>query len=197
MRLTKVIGVAWVALFLGLAGAGVLSGRLAVGFIFGAFVVELVWLLVTNGRTPEVVLDTVEFSEVVGVKASDPRFRGRFARVRLLVGPGTIATRVVARPRLLFKAVLRCDYTVRAADFQVDLRRTGLLSRAVGSTTFSAGAGPGGGVWDRSVVLSGPSPYGRGQLELQIYRSERVSAEEVERALIRAGARAVGDAAAM
>lgn len=195
MRLTRIISVACVALLLGLAGSGVVSAGLVVGLLFGAGVIQFAWLLLRKRSRPEPMLelDTVAFSDVVDVKARSPRLGGRFVRVRLLVGPGTIATRVVLKPHLVSKTVFQSDYTVRAADFQVVLRPTGLLSRVVGSMNISGEVRP--GVWDRSIVLSGPNPDGPGQLELQIFRSDRASCEEVEQALIRAGARPVAEPA--
>jgi hypothetical protein len=172
-----------------------MSAGLVVGLLFAAAVVQFTWLLVRERSRSEPVLElqTVEFSDVVGLKASAPRLGRRFVRVRLLVGSGMIATRVVL-PRLVSKAVFTSDYTVRAADFQVELRPTSPFSRVVGSMNVSGKVRP--GVWDRSIVLSGPNPDGPGQLELRIFRSDRASREEVEEALIRAGARPVAGAVA-
>jgi hypothetical protein len=168
-----------------------LSGRIAwwVAFLVwgGACLVGLTAQSLTRGRIPEVELGPVVFSAVVWVRVRPARFNtSGFGYVRLLVSEGTIATRTRLIPRFVAK-LFGTDYTLSAADFEVGTSGVGSASRGIGLVTWSFSVGPGQGMWDEAVVLKGP--YGRGWLELEFFRSEKATPGEVQRELIRAGAR--------
>jgi hypothetical protein len=144
------------------------------------------WLWFSEGRTRDIELGPVVFSDYVCARLSRGRPYG-IMRVRLLVGQETIATRSRGLPHL-FGKMIGFDYTLRAADFEVS---DGVVSSRVDLTASAANALSGSRFpveWDSSVVLSGP--YRRGWLELEFFRSRTATREDVQRALIRAGAKA-------
>ena len=94
-------------------------------------------------------------------------------KVRLFVDEGTIATRCVSSgPAWL--GFDRLTYTFRAADCEID-------RPLMGVTSFVVSHGK------QSIVLRGPGR--RGEVELAFARPSGATLEDVQRALIRAGAR--------
>jgi hypothetical protein len=141
------------------------------------------WLWFTRDRTAEVEVGPVVFSDDVWVRVLRGRPYG-IVRARLLVGSGVIATRARGLPHWLAR-LMRMDYTLLASEFEVGLapvsRRVRLASRAsVRSSRYPV-------EWDNAVVLSGAD--GRGWLELELFRSRTARREDVQQALIGAGAR--------
>jgi len=168
-----------------------LSGRIAwwVTFvIWGAFVLTgLALQKLRRGRVDEVDLGPVVFSVVVWVRVRPARFNtSGFGYVRLLLGERTISTRARFVPRF-FGKLNGINYTLRAADFEVGIAPSTFAARGLSRVTWSFSVGPGQGVWDKAVVLRGN--HGQRQLELEFFRAEKVTREEVQRELVRAGAR--------
>jgi hypothetical protein len=113
------------------------------------------------------------YAEVLTPSLFFPQTSGK---VRLFVDEGTIATRsVLSGPGWL--GFDRLTYTFRASDCEV-----GRPLMGVGSFLVSHGKA--------SIVLRGPGR--RGEVELALTRPSGVTLEDVQRALIRAGARPAG-----
>ena len=161
-----------------------MSANGLIAIVMGAVVLGgAAWVWFTRGRAPEPEVGPVVFSDDVWVRVVRGRPYG-IVRVRLLVGQEVIATRSRGLAHRLGK-LMDMDYTLRASDFEVGVAPvTGRVKAAAQASVRSSGYPV---EWDTAVVLRGPD--GRGWLELEFFRSRTATREDVQRALIRAGAR--------